>query len=331
MPARDRVPARSGRGGAPASGRRPADAPRGPAPDLLVVGTVPLLARVAGGLLLLAGLLGLAYVAFATPIITNLLAPAPTAVVEPPPTPSPTPGPTNTAVVQVLLPDFVGKMESDVVAQLQQLGLRRGVIGPPVNNPSPAGTVIEQDPAPNTRVAQGSEVKILVSLGPAAPTAAPATPTVPPATPTTAPATVQLPNLTGQPFEAARAALEAAGFTVQRQDQPSRSVPAGSIISQTPPPGDVNRGATVTLVVSQGDLVTFPAVIGLDRAEAEARIRGTEGLNLVQVDEQGPDRLDNFENLRPNQVVSATANGEPVENGALVPRGAQIVLGVRQP
>ncbi len=52
------------------------------------------------GLLLLAGLLGLAYVAFATPIITNLLAPAPAAVVEPTTAPSPTPGPTNTAVVQ---------------------------------------------------------------------------------------------------------------------------------------------------------------------------------------------------------------------------------------
>jgi serine/threonine-protein kinase len=233
--------------------------------------------------------------------------------------------------VQVLLPDFVGKWESDVVAQLRELGLQRGVIADARNDPAPAGTVIQQDPPPGRPVPQGSVVKILVSLGPAAPTAAPATPTVPPATPTTAPATVQLPNLTGQPFEAARVALEAAGFTVQRQEQPSPSVPAGSIISQTPPPGDVNRGATVTLVVSQGDLVTFPAVIGLDRAEAEARIQGTEGLNLVQVDEQGPDRLDNFENLRPNQVVSATANGEPVDNGALVPRGAQIVLGVRQP
>ncbi len=228
--------------------------------------------------------------------------------------------------------------ESDVVAQLGQLGLQRGVIADARNDPAPAGTVIQQDPPPGRPVPQGSVVKLLVSLGPTAPTAgpatptsAPATPTVPPATPTTAPATAPLPNLTGQPFEAARVTLETAGFIVQRQEQPSPSVPAGSIISQTPPPGNVNRGATITLVVSQGDLVTFPNVIGLDRAEAEARILGTEGLNLVQVDEQGPDRLDNFENLRPNQVVSATANGEPVNNGALVPRGAQIVLGVRQP
>ena len=75
MPARDRVPARSGKGGASASGRsgaaretarrggpaatgrgrRPADPP---VPDLLVVGTVPVLARIAGALLALAGLVG---------------------------------------------------------------------------------------------------------------------------------------------------------------------------------------------------------------------------------------------------------------------------------
>ena len=76
MPARDRVPARpgssgassSGRSGAPgtgarrsapaAGGRRPAGSPAGPVPDLLVLGTVPVLARVAGVLLLLAGLVG---------------------------------------------------------------------------------------------------------------------------------------------------------------------------------------------------------------------------------------------------------------------------------
>ena len=73
MPARDRVPARPGTTGASASGRsaaatarrgrpgtpggRPAETP---GPEQLVVGTVPLLARVAGVLLGLAGLVGAA-------------------------------------------------------------------------------------------------------------------------------------------------------------------------------------------------------------------------------------------------------------------------------
>ena len=70
MPARDRLPARSGKGGASASGRPgpsqeaaprrgdPVGRPGVAVPDQLVVGTVPLLARVAGALLLLAGLVG---------------------------------------------------------------------------------------------------------------------------------------------------------------------------------------------------------------------------------------------------------------------------------
>ncbi|MFQ1001722.1 hypothetical protein [Modestobacter sp. SSW1-42] len=78
MPARDRLPARPGAGGASPSGRpgaarkgaprrggtaRPtAGRPGAAVPDQLVVGTVPLLARVAGGLLLLAGLVGAAAV-----------------------------------------------------------------------------------------------------------------------------------------------------------------------------------------------------------------------------------------------------------------------------
>jgi iron complex transport system permease protein len=76
VPARDRVPARSGRGGASASGRRPADASRGPASDLLVVGTVPLLARVAGGLLVLTGLLA-AVAAFPTYLVVGGVAVGP--------------------------------------------------------------------------------------------------------------------------------------------------------------------------------------------------------------------------------------------------------------
>ena len=187
--------------------------------------------------------------------------------------------------------------------------------------------MIEQDPAPDTLVPRGSEVKILISLGPEATPTPQVTPT-PPATAT--PALVTLPNLVGQPFEAARVALEAVGFTVERQDEPSTTVPAGAIISQSPGPGDVPLGSTIGLVVSQGDVIPLPAVIGLDRAQAEDMIRNA-GLRLEFVDEQGPDRLPNFETYRPNQVVSATANGQPVQNGELVPRGASIVLGVRQP
>jgi iron complex transport system permease protein len=79
VPARDRVPARSGKGGGrPATGSRPASAPA-PAPaHLLVVGPVPVSARVAGVLLALAGLVG-AIAVFPTYLVVGGTAVSPVA------------------------------------------------------------------------------------------------------------------------------------------------------------------------------------------------------------------------------------------------------------
>ncbi len=264
------------------------------------------------GLLLLIGILGIAYVAFTTDTLAHLFAAAPTAVVVPTaaPLPTATTAPTGTPLVLVQVPNFLGKSEIDVVAQIGQLGFKRGVLDKPRNHTAPAGTVIGQAPPPGSKAPQGSEIKLLISLGPAVAT---------------------VPNLVNQPFDAAQVALQAAGFKVVRRDQPSPTVPAGTIISQDPPPGDVNQGATVTLAVSQGDVVQFPPVIGSDRASAVAAIKTIDGLVLQLVDEQGPDRLPGYAKYRPNQVVSATANGKPVQNNQLVPRGSAIILGVRKP
>ncbi len=267
------------------------------------------------GLLLLTGLLGLAYFAFGTNTLASLLAPvaqpttAPAPVETTAPAPTATVAPTNTPPVMVAVPSLIGRPEPEVVQELERQGLVRGVV-PPRNDPASAGTVIEQEPAPGTQVQQGSEVRIVVSLGPARAT---------------------VPDLTNQPFDTVRVALEGAGLVVERVDQPSTTVPAGSVISQSPGPGEVNQGSTVTVTVSAGDVIQFPNVIGRDRIIAEGVIRTTDGLTLVQVDEQGPDRLPNFESFRPNQVVSATANGRAVSNGDYVPRGSQIVIGTRRP
>lgn len=300
------------------------------------------------GLLLLGGLLGLAYVAFATDALNTLFTPAPPIAAEPTaePTTSPTPAPTNTALVLVRVPDYVNRPESEVRQDIEESGFVLGFIGDAVANAAPAGTVFQQEPPPNTEVAQGSEIRIRVSLGPEAtptpevtPTTEPSPTTAPSPTtepsPTTAPsptpARLNIPELAGRPFEAVRTALEAAGFVVEQQVEPSRSVPAGVVISQSPPPGDLDVGTTIRLVVSQGDVVVFPNVVGLDRAAAEAELQRADGLTLQLVDEQGPDRLANFDSIPPNQVVSATANDQPVQNGDLIPRGSRIIIGVRRP
>lgn len=88
----------------------------------------------------------------------------------------------------------------------------------------------------------------------------------------------------------------------------------------------------VTLTVSQGDVVRFPDVIGQDRGQAEQLLAGTPGLTLVYVDEQGRDRLIDYDRFADNQVVSAQIeNGPGIVNGDFIPRGSRIVLGVKRP
>jgi len=306
--------------------RRPAQRPQYVAPPLAVApprerggfgfGTLLI------GLLLLGGVLTLAYVGINTDW-SNFLnfsggtvgGPARPSTV---PEPSPTGEPTSTPVPVVALPDFVGQPEADVVSQINQLGLvRRADPNDPAIQPrydlAPAGTVIEQTPLAGTEVEQGSEIAIVVSLGPEF---------------------VDVPDVTRRRFADAKAALEATGFVVQQRIQPNRTVQAGIVVSQDPQANvSLPKGEVVTLTVSAGDVVAFPNVVANGTLQPEAR-QAVEaaGFNIVAVDVQGPDRLSNFNRFQADEVVSATADGIPIDvPGKLVPRGANVVIAVRAP
>ncbi len=283
------------------------------------------------GVLLLAGVLALIWFGLTTDWGnlfgggTSPTAPSPGAEVSAAPSLEPTtqstttPEPSASAVPLVTLPNFVGQSERDVVEnQLPALGLTRKPN--PNNDPqlapryddAPAGTVIEQIPEAGAQVPEGSEVAIIVSLGPEL---------------------LAVPNVVNQPFEAATNILQQAGFQVQRQDTASVTVAQDRVISQSPGSGSqLPRGQTVTLTVSLGDVVPFPDVIGVGVLQ-DAAIQQLEaaGFQVVAIDEQGPDELgDRFNEFAPGEVVSATANGIAIdERGKLVPRGAEVVLGVR--
>jgi beta-lactam-binding protein with PASTA domain len=221
------------------------------------------------------------------------------------PTGEPTPAPE-----MVEVPDLVGRTESEALDLLKslELGEQRKE---PRNDLAPAATVIGQDVAAGTKVAKGTVIPFTLSLGPAQ---------------------VEIPDVTRQQFDAASDALIRAGFKVRRTDTPDQTIPAGFVLRQNPPAGlKLAQGSEIELVVSVGDLVMFPDLIGRQRAEAEAILATRSDLRLDIVDEQGPDLIPNFDSIAANTVVSATANGQPIDNGALIPRGSVIVLGVRRP
>lgn len=181
---------------------------------------------------------------------------------------------------------------------------------PRYNDEVPDGSVLDQEISAGTAVREGDNVTYTLSLGPEL---------------------VVMPNVVNTPQEFARQRLSELGFFVQIVQQPSRSVSEGFVISQNPlPEARMQPQSTVFLTVSLGDKVQFPAVVGMLREAAEQQIR-LSGLTLEYVDVQGRDRLIGFDQFRPNEVVSALANGEPVRNGDYIPRGSTIILGVREP
>jgi beta-lactam-binding protein with PASTA domain len=97
--------------------------------------------------------------------------------------------------------------------------------------------------------------------------------------------TERVPAVTGQDVSAAIGLLKNAGLeiNVDRQEH-HPSVPAGSIISQSPPAGSVvKRGRNVSVVVSQGsEEVTAPSLVGEPLRHVQVSLKQA-GLNLREV------------------------------------------------
>jgi eukaryotic-like serine/threonine-protein kinase len=265
------------------------------------------------GMFVLASVLGLVYF-ISTGALGNLFAGfggglpgRPTATLSPD---EPTPTPTETTAT-IAVPDLSGlngQAADLTLRQFQLLPVRLDVNDPLVE----AGQVISQAIAPGTMLDPGTPVTYTVSLGPRL---------------------VDLIDVTREPGQLARQRLGAAGFPVEVVDEPSTSVDEGFVIRQQPSPGlRVPEGQVVTIFVSQGDVVRFPEVIGLQREQAEQILERTPGLNLVYVDLQGRDRLIDYDRFSDNAVVSAQIEGgRGLLNGDMVPRGSSIVLGVKAP
>lgn len=272
------------------------------------------------GMLVLAGVLGLVFL-LSTGALNGLFTPrgngntngntnggiggvpAPTETLEPD---EPTPTPDQTVVV----PDLTGFNESAAEQTLRQLLLvpvRQQAYHPIVG----ITQVISQEVSPGVLLLPGQPVTYTVSLGPQF---------------------VSVPDVTGIRAETARNQLETVGLPVEIVAEPSSSVTEGYVIAQSLSPGlRVDQGQVITLRVSRGDVVRFPEVIGKQRDEAENTVRNTDGLEVVYVDLQGPDRLPNYDAYRTSEVVSAQIeNGPGIRNGDFVPRGSRIILGVKQ-
>ena len=156
------------------------------------------------------------------------------------------------------VPDVVGKTVEEARELLKDFSITET---PTPSNDQPEGTVLDQDPDALTQLEQGGPITIMVSSGAD---------------------TVAVPAVAGQSFDQAKAAIEGAGFTVERRDEPDDTAAAGTVTGTEPGAGtEAARGSNVVVIVSSGSAkVTVENVEGLDQGAAESVLRG-QGLNVA--------------------------------------------------
>src|SRR5262249_61080717 len=135
--------------------------------------------------------------------------------------------------------------ESAATTAITSAGLTVGAITTVASSTVPTGSVISQNPAAGGSIAPGSAVALVISSGP------------PPVT---------VPNVVGLTQGAASTAITNAGLMVGAvTTATSATVPAGSVISQTPAAGAVVASdSSVALLVSSGPAGP-PAVLSVDK------------------------------------------------------------------
>jgi hypothetical protein len=156
------------------------------------------------------------------------------------PTLSGSPSPAAT-VALVTVPNVQGMSQAAAGVAIGQAGLKldRGVSV--YSSTVPVGTVITQLPQAGVQVVSGSGVTLAVSVGPG---------------PTSSPVPA-VPNVVGAAKTDAIQALQSAGYAVVVYNEPSNTVPAGSVIAQSPSAGVLTTaGSSVAIAVSTGPSVT---------------------------------------------------------------------------
>jgi eukaryotic-like serine/threonine-protein kinase len=123
-----------------------------------------------------------------------------------------------------------------------------------VRSDTPVGVVVRQDPLPGKKVEKASTVKLFVSSGPGLTT---------------------VPDVTNMTQAKAVKKLKAAGLFATIHDESATTVPSGRVIRTDPTPlNQVTRGSRVDVYVSTGpELVTVPAVVGKQKADAQAALQ----------------------------------------------------------
>ena len=179
---------------------------------------------------------------------------------------------------RINVPTLAGMTPDAAATALTSAGLKVGSTTQSYSSTITNGMVIDGDPIAGTAVKRNSLVNILVSKGVQ---------------------TLQLNSYVGQSGDQASNELTSAGFKVKSTFGYSESIPAGSVISQTPAGGaPIPVGSTVAIIVSQGSGTVFiPNLYSLTQLAATTAL---ENLQLkVKVRKIGSKKIKHVTNISP--------------------------------
>jgi len=204
------------------------------------------------------------------------------------------------------MPAIIGLPIEEATALLEDGGFTVGEIDQEFTRVQPQGNVLQAtDEAgipvgPGTELLPGTVINLLVSAG-------------------------EVPDVTGQPLDQARANLEAVGLIGLPSGDGafSDTVPIGSVIAMDLPSGRVVKpGDTIALTVSRGpELIALPNVIGERVAEARKTLEELGMRVVVRAEEQ---------NGNVDEALARVIAMEPAA-GRQVPPGTEVILGSRVP
>jgi beta-lactam-binding protein with PASTA domain/tRNA A-37 threonylcarbamoyl transferase component Bud32 len=173
---------------------------------------------------------------------------------------------------KVAVPRLIGMTEQAARANLTARGFTVGQVSRRATaRPADQGKVLGQDPAPNTQVAQGATVTLIVGV---------------------APAKVQVPDvLRYTSFEAAAQALTTAGLTPV-EALTNSDKPVGTVLGSTPKAGTmVAPGSKVEVQTSNGK-TGMPDVVGKPATDAQLLLVGLGYTKVTKQDSPPTDGTD---------------------------------------
>jgi serine/threonine-protein kinase len=157
----------------------------------------------------------------------------------------------------------IGLPQAEAEKRLTTQGFRVKIDGEEADPMIPAGSVLWQDPPPETILSRGSPVHLLRSTGPSS---------------------IAVPDLAQFDVDQATKVLIAAGLKVGSIDTVPSRIDAGSIVATRPGSGTgLPAGSPVGLVVSRGPAtIRVPSLLGLSQNDARARVEAA-GLKVGRI------------------------------------------------